>query len=232
MNPYYEHAGITIYHGDCREILPLVRNGSVSVSDPPYNVGYGYAEYADSLPRGEYLDLIRQAMSPPSAILHYPEDMFSISNALGVDPAECAAWTYNAHTPRKWRMVAWFGIRPDFSLVKQPFKNPQDRRILAKLERGEDGCALYDWWHEEQVKNVSSEKTEHPCQIPISVMTKVIGVTPAETFIDPFCGSGTTLLAAKRLGKSAIGIELSEKYCEIAANRLTQEVFDFSELGQ
>ena len=80
-------------------------------------------------------------------------------------------------------MVAWFGVAPDMSMVKQPFKNPTDRRILAKLERGEEGCSLYDWWHVEQVKNVSEEKTEHPCQIPVELMEYVLGVTPAPLIV-------------------------------------------------
>lgn len=226
MTPYYQDSAITIYHGDCREILPIIRNGCVSISDPPYNVGYEYEGRSDNLPRSEYLLLLRESLSAPSVIIHYPEDMFAIATAIG-EPNECAAWTYNAHTPRKWRMVAWFGVSPDFSLVKQPFKNIRDRRIIAKLDRGDEGCSLYDWWHEEQVKNVSAEKTEHPCQIPLSIMQKILGITTGD-IIDPFMGSGTTLRAAKDMGRKAIGIDIEERYCEIAAKRMAQEVLDLT----
>lgn len=227
--PYYQDSAVTIYHGDCREILPQIGRG-VIITDPPYNVGYHYEGYWDRLEKSEYLKLLRDAMPLPAVVLHYPEDMFDVSLALGQPPSECAAWVYNAHTPRKWRMVAWFACKPDFSLVTQPYKNSGDKRIAAKLERGSDGCSLYDWWNDEQVKNVSEEKTEHPCQIPIDVMAKIIGVTLAPRIIDPFCGSGTTLRAAKNAHRPAVGIELNERYCEIAAKRMEQEVMDFGEI--
>jgi DNA modification methylase len=137
---------------------------------------------------------------------------------------QCVAWTYNAHTPRKWRLISWFGIAPDFSRIKQPYRNPDDRRIVVKTDNGSEGANLYDWWHEEQVKNVSLEKTAHPCQIPLAVMNKIVGITPAEIIVDPFCGSGTTLRAAKDAGLKSIGIECDEKYAEISAKRVQQDV--------
>lgn len=227
MKPYYEHAGITIYHGDCREVLPSLEDVTV-ITDPPYNIGYHYDEYKDSLTEDEYRELISSTVRTPSVVLHYPEDMFGISIALNEFPEKCAAWVYNANTPRQWRMIAWFGCEPDFSLVKQPYKNATDARVQRLIESGSQGCNLYDWWNDEQVKNVSEEKTVHPCQIPLAVMTKIVGVTPALEICDPFMGSGTTLRAAKDLGRRAIGIEIHEPYCELAAKRLSQEVLEFA----
>jgi hypothetical protein len=68
----------------------------------------------------------------------------------------------------------------------------------------------------------------HPSQKPLSIMQWCIGFVKAQTILDPFMGSGTTLVAAKNLGRTACGIEIEEKYCEIAAKRLSQEVFEFS----
>jgi DNA modification methylase len=226
MTPYFEEDGITIYNGDCREVLPEFSDALVA-TDPPYNIGYHYDSYKDSLSEEEYRELIASTVRLPSIVIHYPEDMFGISSALNELPEKCAAWIYNANTPRQWRMVAWFGCNPDFSLVKQPYKNPSDKRILALIEKGSSGSNLYDWWNVEQVKNVDAEKTAHPCQIPEEVMHKALAVTPYLLTVDPFMGSGTTLQAAKDLGRRAIGIEIEEKYCEIAAKRLSQKVLNF-----
>lgn len=82
---------------------------------------------------------------------------------------------------------------------------------------------MYDWWEIQQVKNVSKEKTSHPCQIPLQVMLNIIMLIPNDyLIIDPFAGSGTTLLAAKILHRNFIGIEIDKSYCEIIEERLAQ----------
>lgn len=222
MKPYYESSGITIYHGDCREILPNLPTGVV-LSDPPYNVGYHYDGYGDRLPEEEYLELLSEVCRAPSVLIHYIEDLFAIARSLDEIPQEVVAWVYNSMNPRQWRGIAWFGIEPDFTREGQDYKNPNDPRIAERIANGER-ARLYDWWEIQQVKNVSDEKTEHPCQIPLSLMTRVVNVTPADLIIDPFMGSGTTLRAAKDLGRNAVGCELNERYCEIAAQRMAQEV--------
>ena len=230
LKPYYgPHAGITIYHGDCREILPTLRvAGDVVVSDPPYNVGYHYTEYHDEMEEDDYWEMLHAVLDPPSVILHYPESIFKYAFSVGMFPEKCVAWVYSANTPRQWRMIAWFCNKPDFSGMVQPYKNLTDKRILARLDEGAEGARLYDWWEDQQVKNVSDEKTAHPCQIPTAIMQRIVKATIAERIIDPFMGSGTTLVAAKNLGRKAIGIEIEERYCEIAAKRLAQEVMAFA----
>ena len=224
MKPYYKDDLVTVYHGDASQIRPELGIDAVTITDPPYNVGYHYNEYRDNMKESEYIHLLCKCITKPAVVIHYPEEMFLVSIALDAMPDKCVAWTYNANTPRQWRMVAWFGCQPDFSLVKQPYRNQSDKRIMALVEEGSQGTNLYDWWHEEQVKNVSSEKTDHPCQIPEAVMNKIVRITNPGIVIDPFCGSGTTLVACKNSGIPSIGIELSEEYCEIAAGRCSQEV--------
>ena len=221
MKPYYDHAGITIFHGDCREVLPTLIG--VVITDPPYNVGYHYAGGGDNRPDGDYRSLLGASLRAPSVVVCYPEIAFKVSSIIDVLPSRCAAWVYPANTPRNWRIVAWFGIDGNPEEVKQPYRNPTDRRIATRIANGEMARG-YDWREIPQVKNVSAEKTSHPCQNPVAVMSWIVRATECETIIDPFMGSGTTLRAAKDLGRRAIGIEIEERYCEIAAKRLSQEV--------
>jgi len=217
--PYYSEAGITIYHGDCRAILPTLERG-LMVTDPPYNIGYHYNEYGDALDDVEYWAFLQSVLRMPLVIIHYPESICRLAMVLRRVPEKVVAWVYQAGTPKQWRGIAWFGTSPDLSLVRQPYRNPDDKRVRARMALS-GGAALYDWWLIEQVKNVSAEKQAHPCQIPVAVMQRALQVTPFDgPVIDPFCGAGSTLVAAQIVGRRAIGIEISEEYCEIAANRL------------
>jgi len=113
------------------------------------------------------------------------------------------------------------GIKPNFNQRKQPYKNPNDKRIKKLIEQGKTGARLYDWWNINQVKNVSKEKTSHPCQMPLDVMLNVVGIIPKEyTIIDLFMGSGTTGEACKQLGYDFIGVELDKEYFDICERRL------------
>lgn len=218
--PYFSESGITIYHGDCREIVPALDAG-LMVTDPPYNVGYHYNEYEDAIDTVDYWKFLAAALRPPFVVIHYPESLFPIAQSFGA-PEKVVAWVYHANTPKQWRAVAWFGLTPDLTKDWQPYRNRSDKRIRALMAQGRE-ARLYDWWEYEQVKNVSDEKTDHPCQIPSKLMQRILKVTPFDgPVIDPFCGSGTTLVAAQELGRRAIGIESSEEYCEVAANRLRQ----------
>ena len=83
------------------------------------------------------------------------------------------------------------------------------------------GGRLYDWWNVNQTKNVSKDKTSHPCQMPIKVMENIIGILPRDSIIvDPFMGSGTTGIACKKYNMDFIGIEQDEAYFKIAEKRI------------
>lgn len=220
-SPVYQDHLVKIYHGDSRELMPKLPRGLV-VTDPPYNVGYHYEGYADNLSTEEYQDMLRAACPLPCVLIHYAEDLVALSWTLEEIPEKIVAWVYPSNTARQWRGIAWWGCKPDFDKDGQDYRNPNDKRIRARIARGER-VRLYDWWEINQVKNVSNEKTEHPCQIPTDVMRRILKITDCKLVIDPFAGSGTTLVAAKQLGIPSIGIERNEKYCAIAAGRVARE---------
>lgn len=223
MRPYYADDAVTLYHGDARDIVPSL--DGVVITDPPYNVGYHYRRGGDNRPDAEYDDLLRLCLRVPSVVVAYPEITYRVAALLGAIPKRCAAWVYPANTPRQFRQVAWFGIDGFPDRVRQEYRNPTDKRIAERIVRGEQARG-YDWREIPQVKNVSAEKTAHPCQNPVAVMSWIVEATDADLIIDPFNGSGTTLVAAKKLGRKAVGIEMDEQYCEITARRLSQGVLD------
>ena len=157
----------------------------------------------------------------PCVFIHYPESLYELTARSGKVPKKVVSWVYNSNTARQHRDIAFYGVSPDFNQVRQPYKNPNDKRIKQRIVNGKTGAKLYDWWNINQVKNVSKDKTAHPCQMPLEVMKNIIGILPIDaTIIDPFMGSGTTGLACKELGRNFIGIEIDEKYFKIAKERL------------
>ena len=196
----------------------------VIVTDPPFNIGYHYNQYDDKMPEDDYYEWLGNIFSLcPSVVIHYPECLFKLSFQLGMFPERVISWVYNSNTQKQHRDIAFFGIAPDMKKGHQPYKNPNDKRVKALIAKGSKGAKLYDWWEVNQVKNVSKEKTEHPCQMPLEVMRRIIQILPEDaTIIDPFMGSGTTGVVCKELERSFVGIELDKKYYSIAQERMAK----------
>lgn len=192
------------------------------ITDPPYNQGYAYNSYSDRMTEEEYIELLSH-IPTPCVIIHYPEETINIlPKAINVKCEQVVCWVYNSNTGKQSRLISWWGCKPDFRKVLQPYKNLNDKRIQKRIEEGKIGAKLYDWWEINQVKNVSKEKTEHPCQIPEEVIRRIILTTakPDDTIIDVFAGSGTTNKVANDLGFDTIGYEVDEFYCDIIKNRI------------
>ena len=101
----------------------------------------------------------------------------------------------------------------------------RNKRIQKRIAEGKTGAKLYDWWNINQVKNISKEKTAHPCQMPLEVMKNIIGILPKDAVIvDPFMGSGTTGVACAELGRKFIGIEMDTDYFHIAEQRIAEAI--------
>ena len=223
----------TIYNIDSSEAVDLLNKcgNCCIVTDPPYNVGYHYDDYKDDMEEGAYFSMLaRMIGNRPAVILHYPEALHKLSIAIGRVPDRVVSWCYNSNTGRQHRDIAFYGVKPDFSKVPQPYKNSTDKRIMKRIAAGKT-CKMYDWFVEDQMKNVQKERLniDHPCVIPIHVMDKIIRLLPDNmTIIDPFCCSGTTCIAAKKNGRNYIGMERSKKYYELACRRINEDTAQLS----
>lgn len=194
----------------------------IIVTGPPFNINYHYEQYKDKMNEDDYYNFLKSVFEGQRFVcIHYPEALHKLSIKLGQAPVRVVSWVYNSNTAKQHRDIAFYGIKPDFNKVKQPYKNPNDKRIKERIARGLTGCKLYDWWNINQVKNVSKKKINHPCVMPLEVMENIIGILPKDILIvDPFLGSGTTALACQELGRDFIGCDIDNNYCQIAKNRL------------
>lgn len=227
MKPYYEHGGITIYHGDCREVLPSLQ-ADLLFTDPPF--GLGYADHGmgnggragrGGKPSGAYFIEGNEDLSVGIFACEWAE-----SRNL---PAVVFASPY-APFPGKWRnLLVWdkggavgWGGDPDVC-----FKRTWELIQIARNGEliGSRPDSVIRWYI------TPDNYAEHPCEKPFGLIHGLMAKIPGDLVVDPFMGSGTSVVSAKTLGRRAIGIEIEERYCEIAAKRLSQEVFDFSGLS-
>jgi len=222
---------IKLIQGDCLNIIDeLAEQGVVIdaiVTDPPFNIGYNYKTYNDKMKEDEYFKMLAGIVRDKVAVVvHYPEQLHRLSIELGYAPTKVVSWVYNSNTAKQHRDIAFYNIKPDFRKVGQPYKNPKDKRIAKRIAEGKM-ARLYDWWEINQVKNVSKEKTEHPCQMPIKIMENIVGLLPDDfTILDPFMGSGSTGVACKKLNRKFIGIELDEMYFNIVKCRIKETIVE------
>jgi len=196
MQPYYSEDGITIYHGDCAEVLPSM-SADLAITDPPYGVNFRGEKWDKDVPP---LAIALPSMFGRVAIIMAPVAMFQFPQ-----PRWVACWARPASSSRS--LVAGFN---HWSPVL----------LYGDCEMRVD----YKSWH--AIQHAYPPGFGHPSPKPECVMSWLVDELsePGEAVIDPFMGSGTTLVAAKYLGRKAIGIEIEEKYCEIAAKRLSQRV--------
>jgi DNA modification methylase len=215
---------VSLILGNALEELPKINvkeKKFVIVTDPPFNIGYHYNNYEDNMDSQDYYEMLGSVFQySPFVVIHYPEEIYKIAFQVAEFPDKVVSWVYNSNTAKQHRDIAFFGIKPDFKQYGQPYKNPTDKRIMKRIADGKT-ARLYDWWEINQVKNVSKDKTNHPCQMPLEVMKRIVGILPPNyTVLDPFMGSGTTGLACKLLNIDFIGIELDKEYYDIANDRI------------
>jgi DNA modification methylase len=207
-HPYYEHAGIAIYHGDCREILPTLPKCDLLLTDPPYGIFGNDSEGRHDAANG-------WAQYGVPVWDKEPADRATIE-LCRMAAKRSIIWGGNYfHLPPSMGWLIWNKMQRNFSLADAEMAWTSERKATR----------IFDYSRRAALQDGKS----HPTQKPLALMKWCLSLFPdARTVLDPYCGSGTTLVAAKAMGLQATGIEIEERYCEIAAHRLSQEVFNFS----
>ena len=237
LTPYYQDEAVVIYHADCRDVLPLLEPGSVDLvlTDPPYSSGTRrdadrqvrgamLREFADedwfthdTMTSWGYSWFIRSVMTDlrsrlaPGAHVYVFSDWRQTPNVYGMLEAtgyrvnNCLVWA-----KKHFGMGGWWRNQHE-NIVFASHGKPADM-----LDKGR-GTVL-------TVPGMSPESRVHPTEKPLELLVRILTAVPGSLILDPFMGSGTTLRAAKDLGRKAIGIEIEERYCEIAAKRMAQGV--------
>jgi site-specific DNA-methyltransferase (adenine-specific) len=226
VKAYYSDDSVTLYHGDSRDVLPSLAPESfdIVVTSPPYNLGLintsfgnyperalgrrggvgkwdcgtlarGYEDYNDAMPQSAYEEWQKKTLSQLWLLIH-----------------DAGAIFYN-HKPRVQGGELWtpLVLNPGLPVRQIVFAKPAWRL----KNKGASGAG--DVWEIAQESG-----TPHPAPFPETLPLTAIETTGAKSVLDPFCGWGTSLVAAKRLGAKAVGIERAEKFCEMAAKRLSQ----------
>lgn len=208
--PYYKHEGITIYHGDCREILPTLEPVDLVLTDPPYGMKFDVGKLQRvGLPKYEWHHV-------EHAGLWWMNDVLALRKPTVLFGANA----YASKLPDHPGWIVWDKQCDGFTIG-----SPAELAWTNYLKNLRMFRLNYRGFTTE------SDPKEHPMQKPAKLIRWILALeeTPKGSVLDPFMGSGTTLRAAKDLGRKAIGIEIEERYCEIAAKRMSQEVLNFAE---
>jgi len=219
------------------------------ITDPPFNIGKKYdGNYNDNQKFEDYLQwcykwidqLVRVLKIGGSIyIFNYPENNAYLKVYLDkkkeMEFRRWLVWHYPTNTghskknyTRTQDSILFYTKGDNYTFnkeqVAQPYKNPTDKRVRKLIESGKKGTGPYDVFNFNLVKNVSKEKTEHIAQLPVALVEIFVRASsnPSDIVFDPFLGSGTTAVAAKKNGRHYIGCELSDKYVSISEKRLKE----------
>lgn len=216
MEPYYDHAGITIYCGDCRDILPQLDPVDLVLTDPPY--GMRWNTNTDRFSGGCETSRARRGGGRANQARIVADDE-PFNPAPFLEFPRVIMWGCNHYAARLpvGTTLVWIKRLDD------AFGSFLSDAEVAWMKGGHGVYCFRDL-----SMTAEANRRLHPSQKPLPLIRWCISKAGGDgPILDPFMGSGTTLRAAKDLGRRAIGIEIEERYCEIAAKRLAQEVLPF-----
>lgn len=245
MKPYYSHAGVSIYHGDCREVMPLLAEpADLILTDPPYAVSLeGVTHQREKGQGARRLDFFKGDSDWPAMVALWVEAL-KLACIQAAEHASVYAWIGHRQFGPTVETLEAAGYRTRFLVWEKlcPAPPPPGAGWPSAAELCIYGYPAEGrrWTHKgsnappanvfraDSFRHGQPGKVDHPTQKPAAVVAPLIAASslPGDLVLDPFMGSGTTLRVAKDMGRRAIGIELEERYCELAAQCCAQEVFD------
>ena len=226
MKPYYSDKWVTIYHGDCREILPVfqvltnMHHGKAMDlvwTDPPYNVGKDYGVWNDSMADDKYLKFCKE----------WIKQCKQVAKEIAI------------YTPTKYLLDYWEMLGHEFHQIiltwtpEGAYRNGFVNQFASILTDAKPKQRVKDTWSGLQMRGMGYFFKEndygHPGYTSEAITCKVLTSfgDNGGFILDPFLGSGTTCYCAKKLNRISVGVEIEEKYCEIAAKRCSQMVMEF-----
>lgn len=253
-DPYYSDEWVTLYLGDCLEILPSISGVDLVVTSPPYNLGASpwphlghwkqgrdhggngkwvggvtdagvpYADHDDTMPWAVYVEWQRAVLSASWATLSDTGAIFYNHKPRVVGEQLWTPDELNPGLPRRqiiiWARAGGMNFGPTAYLPTHEWITVYAKDAFRLRDRSASGVG--DVWR------ITQDTTNrHPASFPIGIPARAIETTAPTLVLDPHSGSGTTCRAAKDAGVRSIGIDISERYCEMAAKRLQQDAFDF-----
>lgn len=212
MNPYYQDEAVTLYHGDCRDLLPWPK-ADLLLTDPPYGVGWRPMQGHGGL-------YARNGHFAPIAGDDEPFDAALLLQHIHF--GRCVLWGANHYADQLPPSPTWFVWDKREHFGGSPWLADCE---MAWANTGGPARLFHHYWNGGITKSERSKKL-HPTQKPVALMRWVLETVGQNTgtVLDPYMGCGPVGIAAKERGLRYIGIEIEERYCEIAARRLSQEV--------
>lgn len=212
MNPYYQDDHITLYHADCLQYLDMLDQADVLITDPPYGMDFQSGKRKDNK-----LDKIKGDLDVKA------RDQILEAWHQGANRPALVFGTWRSPRPQCRNVIAWLkGNSIGMGDLSMPWGLSWEE--IYVIGKGFEGRRVTNYINIPVEPAGALTRPDHPTPKPVPLMEKLISACPEQwTIIDPFAGSGSTLRAAKNLGRKAIGFEIEEKYCEITAQRLAQE---------
>ena len=217
-NPYFRNDLVTLYHGDCLQVTEWL-TADVLVTDPPYGVCWSSGTMSNAIkPNKEKInndltqevrDLSLELWGAKPAIVF---GSWKVERPKGTKHR--LIWYKKMNIPGR-RSTPWFAADEEIYILGSGFTGKPEQNVLVTNDRRDGAYG-------------EVARLGHPTPKPVGLMERLIKKCPFGVIADPFAGSGATLMAARNLGRHSIGVEMEERYCELIANRLSQEAFDFA----